>query len=535
MEGFSASPLRQAELQGVQELRLVLGDQLSREHSWFSPRRSDVLYLLMEVPSEVHFTAQHYQKTLAVFSAMRDFARWLDDQGHRVVYLRIKDPDNRGSFSSNIQGILEKTGAGLLAYQTPDDQRVAEILASLKYPKKEVSSEHYLSDYQDFTSLAKGDRPPKMETFYRRLRKKTGYLMEGGEPWGGRWNYDKENQQGAKGLQAPEVQLLAKDLSPLWQELQEAGVKGFGQPKADQFPWPTNPGEGHFYLDHFLEHKLRNFGTYQDAMLHSQPFLYHSLLSFALNTKMLSPQKVIERSIRHYLQSPESERRLASLEGFVRQILGWREYMRQFYRFSMPELAQQNYFGHSQPLPRWYWTGETKMRCAADAVKGSLENAYAHHIQRLMVTGNLALLLEVEPQEVEAWYYGIYIDAFDWVEKPNTLAMSQYADGGGMATKPYISSGKYIQKMSDHCSGCHYKVQEWEGEKACPFQRPLLGFHWQKRRTFLAQQPADVFDLGPLPQVQPREKRQKIQAEGPTGSGSRRTSSSDPVNPDKST
>jgi deoxyribodipyrimidine photolyase-related protein len=495
-------------MNSAKELRLILGDQLSRQHSWFQKPQSEVLYILMEVPSEVNVTVQHYQKILAVFSAMRQFAHWLEERGHRVLYLSLASPENRGSFTENLHWIMEATAAEKLAYQSPDDYRVAEVLKGLNLPKTEVASEHFLSDYEDFTDLVKGDRPPKMERFYRQLRKKTGYLMEGDKPWGGRWNYDKENQQGAAKLEAPEVSLLHRDLSQLWDELQSQGIQGFGNPRAEDFPWPANQEEALFYLDQFLEKKLENFGTFQDAMLTGEPYLYHSLLSFAMNSKILSPRLVIERTIQHYLKTPESQRRLASLEGFIRQIIGWREYMRQFYRFTMPNLAEANYFGHSRPLPSWYWTGESKMRCAAVAVKGSLENAYAHHIQRLMITGNLALLLEVDPQEVEAWYYGIYIDAFDWVEKPNTLSMSQYADGGLMATKPYISSGKYVQKMSNHCQDCFYKVKEWEGEKACPFNALYWDFIGKKEELLASNQRMSLI-LGLYRKFSP-EKKEKI-------------------------
>jgi deoxyribodipyrimidine photolyase-related protein len=388
MEEYTTSFQQAITTKNAKELRLLLGDQLSRRHSWFRETQEKVLYIMMEVPSEIHIQIQHYQKTLAVFSAMRSFAQWLESQGHRVIYLTLGHKENRGSFLANIQWLQEESGADLLAYQSPDDFRVAEILSGLPGRKTEVSSEHFLSDSQDFSALVKGDRPPKMETFYRRLRKKTGYLMDGDRPWGGKWNYDKQNQQGAAKLEAPEVELLHRNLKGLWAELQGQGVQGFGNPKAEDFPWPANEEEALFYLDQFIQKKMENFGTFQDAMLTGEPFLYHSLLSFAMNTKILSPRFVIERCLQHYLSSPEPHRRLASLEGFIRQILGWREYMRQFYRFTMPNLAKENYFGHSRPLPSWYWTGESKMRCAADAVKGSLENAYAHHIQRLMITGN---------------------------------------------------------------------------------------------------------------------------------------------------
>lgn len=266
---------------------------------------------------------------------------------------------------------------------------------------------------------------------------------------------------------------IEHDHSALWQTIKIAGVKSFGSPNETHLPWPLNRDEALVQLNAFIEQALPNFGDYQDAMNTDAPRLFHSLLSFAINIKMLNPREVVERAEQAYR---EGKAPLAAVEGFVRQIIGWREYMRGVYWSRMPGYEKSNVFGNSTALPAWYWTGETRMRCLKHSIGQSLENGHAHHIQRLMVIGNFALIAGVDPYEVHEWYLGVYVDAYEWVEMPNVLGMSQFADGGGLATKPYASSASYIDKMSDYCKGCHYNKKERVTENACPFNALYWNF-----------------------------------------------------------
>jgi deoxyribodipyrimidine photolyase-related protein len=307
-----------------------------------------------------------------------------------------------------------------------------------------------------------------MERFYRMMRRKHGILLTpDGEPLGGEWNYDDENRGAWKGAPAePEDRRPHRDHTGLWEEILAAGVQTMGEPHADDFRWPIDRKDALQQLDDFLACGLRHFGTFQDAMHHDVRRLFHSLLSFALNVKMLSPMEVIRRAEGAYHRGGID---INHVEGFIRQILGWREYVRGVYWARMPEYVEQNFFGHAKPLPEWFWTGKTDMRCLSLAVGQSLDMAYAHHIQRLMIIGNYALLAGLDPKAVHEWYLGVYIDAFEWVELPNTLGMSQYADGGFLATKPYVSSAAYINRMSDSCSGCVHDAKRKTGQGACPF------------------------------------------------------------------
>ncbi|NDH91465.1 MAG: cryptochrome/photolyase family protein, partial [Flavobacteriia bacterium] len=322
----------------------------------------------------------------------------------------------------------EKNAGHVTAWeaQEPDEYRLDQALRSIV--DRMVSSEHFLTERPDVATHFTGKKTYLMESFYRMMRKKTGILMEGDQPVGGQWNYDADNRQAwPKGHQAPPIPFFSHDLRDLDRELDEAGLPRWGDSRAAAFPWPLNREEALQVLDAFVADRLVHFGAYQDALVDHEPFLYHSLLSFALNTKMLQPLEVIQAAEDAYRRGQAP---LNSVEGFIRQILGWREFVRGIYWAEMPEYGHLNFFQHEKPLPSWFYTGQTSMRCVAQAIQQSLSNAYAHHIQRLMVTGNLALLLGSHPNEIDQWYLGIYIDALEWVEQPNTRGMSQYADGG---------------------------------------------------------------------------------------------------------
>ena len=320
-----------------------------------------------------------------------------------------------------------------------------------------------------------------MEYFYRNMRKKHDVLMDNGEPLTGQWNYDASNRKKLpKDWKVEKPFLFSHDLSSIEDELKASGVETFGKVAASAFIWPINRAESIELLQHFLDVCFRYFGDFQDAMSQREWSLYHARISFSMNLKMISPKEVVDAAIEHWRANQE-EVDFSQLEGFVRQIIGWREFMRGVYWWKMPDFAEMNFFEHNQPLPKWYWTGDTKMACMRHAIQGSLDHAYAHHIQRLMLTGNFALLAGCDPDEVDAWYLGIYIDAIEWVEITNTRGMSQYADGGIVGTKPYVSGASYVHKMGDHCSNCHYDHKKKTGEGACPLNSLYWHFHVRHR------------------------------------------------------
>jgi deoxyribodipyrimidine photolyase-related protein len=472
-------------------LRLILGDQLNAQHRWFSDTDEATIYVLMEVRQETDYVLHHAQKILAIFAAMRELARQLRAAGHRVHYLAIDDADNRQSICANLDALAAHYGAGAVEYQAPDEWRLDEQLYAhgrrAAIPWRMVDSEHFYTTRHHAADLFTGRKQWLMEYFYRQMRVAHQVLMdEANKPVGGQWNFDHDNRKPWRGTPAePADPRTLHDHSALWASIVAAGVNSFGNPKADRLAWALNRDEALHQLDMFIVHALPHFGDFQDAMSSKAWRLFHSLLSFALNVKMLDPREVVGRAEAAYRagQAP-----LAAVEGFIRQILGWREYVRGVYWASMPEYAEKNFFGHKRALPSWFWDGKTKMRCVAQAITQSLDEAHAHHIQRLMVIGNFALLAGLAPAAVHRWYLGIYIDAFEWVELPNTLGMSQFADGGALATKPYVSSAAYIDRMSDYCKGCHYDKKARVGERACPFNALYWDF-FERNRATLASNP----------------------------------------------
>lgn len=464
-------------------LRLILGDQLNPLHPWFDEVRDDVVYVLMEVRQETDYVLHHAQKILAIFAAMRDFSRQLRDAGHRVRHIAIDSPSNRQSITDNLDALLAHYQAKAVQYQEPDEWRLDAQLATWRGHAiarglccEMVGSHHFLTARDEAARLFEGRNTWLLEHFYRHMRRLHAVLMAApNKPAGGQWNFDQDNRQPWHG-QPPEPSDWRQfhDHTALWRTIAASGIRSFGNPQAGQCAWPLNRAEALGHLDAFITHALPHFGPFQDAISHRGWRLFHSLLSFALNVKMLNPGEVLARAEQAWRAGHAP---LASVEGFIRQILGWREYVRGVYWAHMPGYAQHNQLAQQQPLPAWFWTGETKMACMAQAIGQSLEQAYAHHIQRLMVIGNFALLSGLDPQAVHRWYLGVYIDAFEWVELPNTLGMSQFSDGGLMATKPYVSSAAYIDRMGDHCAGCHYHKKERLGERACPFNALYWDFH----------------------------------------------------------
>jgi len=490
-------------------LRLILGDQLNPLHSWFATVRPDVVYVLMEMRQETDYVLHHAQKIIAMFAAMRALAQQLSEAGHRVHYLAIDDAANTQSLTGNLSALMHHYGVQVFQYQDPDEVRLDQQLQAFfasspcgisanssfihsgnleaSAISAGVDSEHFYTQRHEVAALFVGRKQWLMETFYRAMRKRHRVLMDGvDQPVGGQWNFDAENRKPWKGTPPEPPDLRpCHDHSALWQSIQAAGVNSFGEPAADNFRWPLNRAEALQQLDHFIDHALPHFGDYEDAMSRKAPRLFHSLLSFALNVKMLNPQEVVQRVQAAY-RAGQVE--LAAAEGFIRQVIGWREYVRGIYWAHMPGYDERNFFAHTTPLPQWFWTGETRMNCMHAAINASLQNAHAHHIQRLMVIGNFALLAGLDVTALHRWYLGIYIDAFEWVELPNTLGMSQFADGGLLATKPYVSSAAYIDRMSDYCKGCAYDKKQRLGESACPFNALYWDFY-QRNADKLARNP----------------------------------------------
>ncbi len=465
-------------------LRLILGDQLNPLHSWFATVQPEVVYVLMEMRQETDYVLHHAQKIIAIFAGMRELARQLRGAGHRVHYLAIDDPASQQSLPDNLRSLITHYQPKVLQYQDPDEYRLNQqlqaFLASGPHgtcaSSYSIDSEHFYTQRHEAAELFANRKQWLMETFYRHMRKRHRVLMDAADkPEGGQWNFDAENRKPWKGTPPEPSDLRPQhDHSALWATIQAAGVQSFGEPSADQFRWPIDRAEALQQLDHFVAHALPHFGDYQDAMSRKAWRLFHSLLSFALNVKMLNPREVVQR-VEAEWRAGRVE--LAAAEGFIRQIIGWREYVRGIYWAQMPGYDQLNFFEHTTPLPEWFWTGNTRMNCMAAAIGGSLQNAHVHHIQRLMVIGNFAQLAGLDVQALHRWYLGIYIDAFEWVELPNTLGMSQFADGGLLATKPYISSAAYIDRMSDYCKGCAYDKKQRLGEAACPFNALYWDFY----------------------------------------------------------
>lgn len=456
-------------------LRLILGDQLNSQHSWFKKADDNTLFVMMEVRSETDYVKHHVQKVVGIFDAMRNFSATMSEKGFHFYYIKINDSDNQHAFLSNISALISRFQIQEVHYQQPDEYRLAvemnQLQKELGLPVFKHETEHFLVETDEIASFfPKKGKSYIMEAFYRKMRLKYNILLDGSKkPLGGKWNFDQENRKKVPSQHHIfTTSLHFKNVTNLLTEIQTAGIETIGEINPTQFSWTTTREEALDLLSEFVDKALPYFGTLQDAMTKQHWYLYHSRLSFALNTKMLHPLEVITAVEKAHFNDPETYS-LNQVEGFIRQILGWREFMRGIYWSQMPEFASLNFFNHQRKLPSWFWTGKTKMNCLHLSIKQSLSLSYAHHIQRLMITGNFCLLAGIHPDEVDDWYLGIYVDAFEWVEITNTRGMSQFADGGIVGSKPYISSASYIHKMSDYCGTCHYKHDKKTGENACPF------------------------------------------------------------------
>ncbi len=470
----------------MKKLRLILGDQLNSQHSWYDKVDENTIYFMAEMRQETSYVAHHIQKIVAFFLSMRSFSSSLKEKGHNVIYYELDAKGNSGVLPFILLDLIQKHKIEKFEYQLPDeyrlDHQLKEFCKDIKIPSEHFDTEHFMTSREDMMLFFEGKKQYTMEYFYRYMRKRYDIMMlNTKDPEGGKWNFDHNNRNKWKGDDfIPPKKDFVKDVTTITNLLEKENIKTIGNINPKQFTWPTSRQECLGLLTYFCENLLLHFGTYQDAMHTDEAYLYHSNLSFAMNSKMLSPKEVIDTVI-DYWHENKSNIDIAQVEGFVRQIIGWREYMRGMYWFKMPNYKKLNKLNNTNPLPDFYWTGNTKMNCLKQAIGQSLQLGYAHHIQRLMVTGNYALLTMTHPDEVDKWYLGIYTDAIEWVEITNTRGMSQFADGGLVATKPYISSGSYINKMSNYCKGCFYKVSKKTGENACPFNSLYWNFLDEKR------------------------------------------------------
>lgn len=454
------------------KLCLILGDQLNTKISSLAhiDKQQDIV-LLCEVIEEASYVNHHKKKLVFVFSAMRHFAENLTSMGYQVHYTRLDNPNNQGSFTAEVASAIRRYQATEVVVTEAAEYRVLQMMktwASTFDIKVSICPDNrFLCSHQGFSQWASERKQLRMEYFYREMRKAYGILMDDDKPVGGQWNYDAENRQVlSENVKIPETYQIAPDeMTQTVIELIAARFDDhFGEIKP--FFFAVTREQALDALNQFVQERLPSFGDYQDAMLQGEPWLYHSHISLYLNNGLLLPMECVKAAEEAYR---EGRAPLNAVEGFIRQIVGWREFVRGIYWLKMPDYAQENQLQAMRPLPDFYWTANTQLNCIKQCVSETRDNAYAHHIQRLMVLGNFALLAGIDPQAVNEWYLLVYADAYEWVELPNVTGMVLFADGGLLASKPYAASGAYINKMSNYCKNCHYDVKQKTGEGACPF------------------------------------------------------------------
>ena len=489
---------------GGGRLAVIFGDQLDLDAPLISTLEADDTVLMMEVAGESQHVPSHVQRTTLFLSAMRHFAADLIKRKIRVRYINLEDPENTGAFETELTRAIAALKPTQIVCTQPGEWRVLTILERVRdatgIPLTVLPDEHFLTTVEEFAAWAKDRTALTMEFFYREQRRKTGYLMEGhgqgAQPVGGVWNFDKENRL-PFGKQGPSPK-PRKPLTFKADATTHAVISAMkqvlpGLPGAtESFGWPVTREQALAALDDFITHRLTNFGAYEDAMWTNEPTLYHATLSSSLNLKLLNPRECCERAIKAF---NDGEAPLQSVEAFVRQIIGWREFIRGIYWLEGAEYADRNGLNQQGKLPDFYWTADTDMACMKACVGQVIETGYGHHIQRLMVTGNFALISGVHPRAVSDWYLGMFIDGVDWVTLPNALGMVMHADRrpkaskgvtGLVGTKPYAASGKYIERMSNYCTDCRYDPAERSGPSACP----VTVFYWDfliRTRTQLSQ------------------------------------------------
>lgn len=512
-----------------QNLRLVFGDQLNLDSAlWDDWKNGDVVWMA-ESRAEASHVWSSKQRIAVFFAAMRHFAKQLKTEGKLLEYHRVGDGES--TMGELLSAAIQRHRPQKVVAVLPGEWRVRtgveRICREEQVQLSWLEDRHFFSTPAEFAGWAEGRNSIRLEYFYRHLRKKTGILMNpDGKPAGGDWNFDKDNR-GSFGKEGPEISSRPQGIPS--DELTRAVLKDVEHHFPDHpgtldwFGWPVNRKEALEALEEFMNERLHRFGDYQDAMWVDEPFLFHSRISSALNLKLLNPREVVDRAERAYR---EGDAPINAVEGFVRQILGWREYVRGIYWWKMPEYLQQNALGAKMPLPEFFWTGRTGYRCLAESIGQTLKFGYAHHIQRLMVTGLYCLLLGVDPREVHEWYLAVYVDAVEWVELPNSLGMSQFADHGLMASKPYVASGKYIQRMSNYCANCPKNPAMAVGKDACPFTTLYWDFLARHRETLKANnrmrmqlKNLDRMEQGQLAKIRQQAMEVRKNPEGGEGCG----------------
>ena len=503
----------------LRHLHIVLGDQLDPTASGFDgfDPQQDAIWMA-EVDEESTHVPSSKQRIALFLSAMRHAAHAWRSQGMTVHYQPIDAADNTGSLAGELDRSIRQLRPQGLIMTAPGEWRVLQALRTTAQahglPLDVREDRHFMSSVRDFADHARGRKQIRMEYWYREMRTRHSVLMEGSppQPIGGKWNFDEDNRE-SFGKEGPQIRRVPLRHAPddITREVIDLVNRRFGEhpgtlaASADGFGWPVTRPQALQSLDDFMSHRLPHFGRHQDAMWTGEPWLYHAHIASALNIKLLDPREVIAAAEQAY-HAGRAE--LAAVEGFVRQILGWREYVRGIYWTRMPEYLECNALGADQDLPGFFWTGETEANCLRQAIGQTLRHGYAHHIQRLMVTGLYGLLLGVHPKAMHAWYLGVYVDAVEWVELPNTLGMSQFGDGGLMASKPYAASGKYIDRMSNYCAGCRYRPAEATGPDACPFTTLYWDF-LMRHEARLAKNPRMVMQVRNLSRI-PEERREAI-------------------------
>jgi deoxyribodipyrimidine photolyase-related protein len=462
-----------------QRLILILGDQLSLKLSSLrdADKSRDVI-LMAEVMAEATYARHHKKKFVLVFSAMRHFADRLRGEGWTVDYVKLEDDGNTQDLKSEIVRAQSRHGVSDVVMTEPGEWRLKQLLKDVPM----LEDTRFICSHGAFRQWAGSRKELRMEYFYRDMRRQTGLLMNGDKPEGGAWNFDVENRKAAKpDMLMPQPPRFVADVITLdcIAMTKRIAPQNFGD--LEPFWFAVTQEDAERALDYFLMHALPQFGETQDAMLVGQSFLHHAVLSPYINMGLLDPLEVCRRVEGEYKKGRVP---LASAEGFIRQIIGWREYIRGIYWLKMPDYRDVNVLNATRDLPGFYWTGDTKMKCVSEVVKQTREEAYAHHIQRLMVTGNFALIAGINPQQVHEWYLAVYADAYEWVELPNTIGMALHADGGLLGSKPYAASGNYINKMSNYCKPCAYDVKQRTGPEACPFNALYWDFIARHHQRF---------------------------------------------------
>ncbi|MFY7872315.1 MAG: cryptochrome/photolyase family protein [Limnohabitans sp.] len=500
----------------LRRLVLVLGDQLG----WDSPALADFdpacdRLLVIEADSEATEVWNHQARLVLFLSGMRHFVQEAGRRGWPCTHCRLDDEQLPAGFAGRLAWALHQWPAQTLQVLEPGALRMQTLIAdtarSAGVPLQWVLDTHFLCSRAEFARWAQGRKELRMEFFYREMRRRHGVLMEGGQPVGGRWNFDADNRKGF-GRKGPGPVPTPVRIAPdaLTQEVIALVRQRYADHpgQLDDFGWPVTRADALLALGQFIRERLAGFGPWQDAMWTTLPYGWHALLGSSLNLHLLQPREVIDAAEQAWR---EQALPLSSVEGFIRQILGWREFIRGVYWLDMPRLAEANHFGHHTPLPAWYWSGQTGMACMQAVIGQSLRHGYAHHIQRLMVTGQFAVLAGLSPAEVSRWYRAMYIDAVEWVETPNTLGMALFAAGPRMTSKPYVASGQYIARMSNYCEGCRYRPDERTGARACP----VTVLYWdflRRHQASLAANPRTVLMVGHLQKLSP-EAQQDIARE----------------------